>query len=188
MQTVMRSTPEAKSYRAADLFLPPGLLSASRIVLAVCFPFVVNLPFAAFAVLAAAAASDVLDGWVARRYQLATATGAAFDAITDKLFVLTVAITLVASGRLPVQAVLLLSTRELGEAPLVGWLVLSPRARARRADHPAANVPGKVATTLQFVAVALALLRAPGVELMTVATAMAGAFAAFSYWRRELAH
>jgi CDP-diacylglycerol--glycerol-3-phosphate 3-phosphatidyltransferase/cardiolipin synthase len=183
----MRSTPEAKAYRFADLFLPPGLLSASRIALALCFPFVVNRPVAALAVLTAAAVSDVLDGWVARRYRLATATGAAFDAITDKLFVLTVAITLVASGLLPVQAVLLLSTRELGEAPLVAWLIMSPRARARRADHPAANVPGKVATTLQFVAVALALLRSPGVELMTVVTAMAGAFAALSYWRRELA-
>jgi cardiolipin synthase len=174
------------SYRASDLFLPPGLVSASRIALAAVFPFVVNRPLAAFSVLVAAAVSDVLDGWIARRYQLVTATGAALDAISDKLFVLTVAITLVVSGRLPVQAVLLLSTRELGEAPLVAWLVVSPRARARRADHPAANVPGKLATALQFVAVALALLRAPGVGLMTVAAAVAGALAAASYWRREL--
>lgn len=176
------------SYRAADLFLPPGLLSASRIPLAAAFPFVVNKPLAAFSVLVAAAVSDILDGWIARRYELATATGAVLDAISDKLFVLTVAITLVASGRLPVQAVVLLSTRELGEAPLVAWLVVSPRARARRADHPAANVPGKIATTFQFVAVAFALLRTPGVGLMTLATAVAGVFAAFSYWRRALAN
>jgi CDP-diacylglycerol--glycerol-3-phosphate 3-phosphatidyltransferase/cardiolipin synthase len=174
------------SYRVSDLFLPPGLLSASRIVLAAAFPCVVHRPLAAFSVLVAAAVSDILDGWIARRYQLATATGAALDAISDKLFVLTVAITLVASGRLPVQAVLLLSIRELGEAPLVAWLVVSPRARARRAGHPAANVPGKIATTLQFVTVAFALLRTPGVALMTVATAIAGALAALSYWRRAL--
>jgi cardiolipin synthase len=98
-------------YRASDLLLPPAWLSLSRVLLAACFPLVVDVPLVALAVLILAGVSDVLDGWVARRYGLVTATGAALDPITDKLFVLTVAVTLVSSGHLSLGEVLLLSTR-----------------------------------------------------------------------------
>jgi CDP-diacylglycerol--glycerol-3-phosphate 3-phosphatidyltransferase/cardiolipin synthase len=174
-------------YRARDLLLPPALISFSRLVLAACFPASVDRPWAALAVLAAAAISDVLDGWVARRYGLATATGAVLDPITDKLFVLTVALTLVVRGHLETGTVLLLSVREIGELPLVAWFALSPSARAARVDHPKANVPGKLATAMQFVTVGWILLRVPGADLWIGATAVAGLLAAVSYWRRALA-
>jgi CDP-diacylglycerol--glycerol-3-phosphate 3-phosphatidyltransferase/cardiolipin synthase len=147
---------------------------------------VASEPALAFAVLAFAGMSDVLDGWMARRYGLATATGAVLDPITDKLFVLTVALTLVFGGYLSVTDVLLLSVRELGELPLVAFFALSHRARKNRADHPKANVPGKLATTLQFIAVGWVLLRWPHSDRWIMATAIFGFFAALSYWRREL--
>ena len=65
--------------------------------------------------------SDVLDGWYARHFRQVTPTGCVVDPITDKLFVLTIAITLVTTAKLSVGAVVLLSTRELGELPLVLW-------------------------------------------------------------------
>jgi cardiolipin synthase (CMP-forming) len=173
-------------YRLKDLLIAPAWLSLSRVVLAACFPFVLDIPLAAFGVLALAGLSDVLDGWVARRYRLSTATGAVLDPVTDKLFVLTVAVTLVVSGHLSPGAVLLLSTRELGELPLVVWLALSPRARAARTEQERANVPGKVATVLQFVSVGWALLHQPRLELWIGATAIAGVVAATSYWVRAL--
>jgi cardiolipin synthase (CMP-forming) len=173
-------------YRLRDLLLPPGLLSLARIPLAVCFPLLIDRPPAAVGVLLLAGFTDVLDGWIARRYRLVTATGTALDPITDKLFVLTVAITLVVSGRLPVGAVVLLSTREIGELPLLAWFALSPRARASRGPQPSANVPGKIATFLQFGAVAWALARAPGLVVPLAITAVGGAFAALSYWHRAL--
>src|SRR5262245_39778093 len=55
-------------YRARDLLLPPSLLSFARVPLAAAFPFVHDRPWAAFGVLLASAASDLLDGWWARRY------------------------------------------------------------------------------------------------------------------------
>jgi cardiolipin synthase len=181
-----RTESDAWHFRARDLVLSPGLVSLSRLVFAAVFPFVVGSPLAALALLLVSGLSDVLDGWIARRYGLATATGAALDAVTDKIFIITVAVTLVATGRLSVPAVLLLSTRELGEAPLVVWLVVSYRARARQAEHPKANVPGKLATTLQFVSVALAIARHSALGWFTAATAVAGAFAAVTYWKRGL--
>jgi CDP-diacylglycerol---glycerol-3-phosphate 3-phosphatidyltransferase len=173
-------------YRARHLLLPPSLISLLRVPLAACFPFVVGRPALAFAVLATAGITDVIDGWVARRYGLATATGAAVDPITDKLFVLTVAVTLVLDGLLSPMAVLLLSVREIGELPLVAWFAVTPSARRARADPPQAHVPGKLAKVFQFLTVGWILLRRPHVEFWLAATAVAGMLAAVSYWRRAV--
>jgi len=173
-------------YAARELVILPALLSLLRIPLAVCFPWVVHKPVLAFCVLALAGFSDVLDGWVARRYGLVTATGAALDPVTDKIFVLTVAITLILTGQLSPGAVLLLSVREIGELPLVLWFALSASARAARAKHPCANIPGKLATCLQFAAVGWVLLNRPGVEVWLALAALGGAVAAISYWKRAL--
>lgn len=183
----LRGDPDAlMRYRVRDLWSPPGLVSLARIPLAAAFPFVAEQPLSAVLVLFAAGASDVLDGWLARRYGWVSATGCALDPVSDKLFVLTVVITLVVTGVLSPWAVLLLSTRELGELPLVVRLVANASLRRRRGEHPAANLPGKLATVLQFVTVAWALARFDGLALWLGVTALAGALAAVSYWRREL--
>jgi len=164
----------------------PGLLSLARVPLAVAFPFVVDRPALALGVLLAAGLSDVLDGWTARRYGQVTPTGAALDPITDKVFVLTVAVTLVVRAYLSPGDVVLLSTRELGELPLVVWLATSPRARQLRAESTSANAPGKLATALQFAAATAALFRWPHVGAMVAVTAGAGAVAALVYWIRAV--
>jgi cardiolipin synthase (CMP-forming) len=173
-------------YDAHDLLRLPGLLSLSRLPLAVAFPFVIDRPLVAFAVLVGAGLSDVLDGWYARRFAQVTATGSVLDPITDKLFVTTVAVTLVVSGHLSIPSVFLLSTREIGELPLVVWMALSPSARRWRVEQPIANVVGKMATALQFVSVSAALFDASHLSLWVNATALAGATAAFTYWKRAL--
>ena len=170
-----------------DLLRIPGLLSLSRVPLAVGFPFVVNRPPVAFALLVVAGLTDVLDGWYARRFRQVTVTGSVLDPITDKLFVLTVAITLVATGHLSLFTVLLLSTREIGELPLVAWLASSRHARRARVENTGANVAGKVATALQFLSVSAALFRASHQSVLVGTTAIAGVLAAFTYWRRALA-
>jgi len=173
-------------YRARDLFLVPGLLSLARIPLALCFPLALRLPLAAFAILVAAGTTDILDGWYARRFDQVTPTGSALDGVTDKIFVATVGLSLVLTGQLSILAIVLLSTREIGELPLVLWLALSPRARRARAAAPSANVAGKIATVLQFASVTSALFHAPHTLVWVVATAVVGAVAALVYWRRAL--
>jgi CDP-diacylglycerol---glycerol-3-phosphate 3-phosphatidyltransferase len=172
-------------YRARDLVRVPGLLSLARIPLGVAFALAPSVP-AAFAILIVAGVTDVLDGWVARRYAQVTATGAVLDPITDKLFVAIVAGTLVAHARLSISAVALLATREVLELPLVVWLALSHHARRARTEQAAANAPGKVATALQFACVSAALFGAPSARLWACAAAATGALAALLYWRRAL--
>jgi cardiolipin synthase len=177
---------ETGRYRFRDVFLAPGLLSLARVPLAIAFPFVVEETLWALVVLALAGVSDVLDGYCARRFGQVTPTGAALDPVTDKLFVLTVAVTLVVNGHFSLLAVLLLSTREILELPLVVWFALSPRARSARAEKPSANVFGKLATLLQFAAVFSALLSWSITDFWIGATAVVGVFAAVSYWLRAL--
>jgi cardiolipin synthase len=173
-------------YRARDVVRVPGLLSLSRLPLAAAFPFALDRPFVALALLCAAGFSDIADGWYARKFDQVTPTGVALDPMTDKLFVLTVAITLVRGGRLSAVDVLLVSTREIAELPLVLWIAASTRARSRRAAHPSANAPGKLATVFQFATATAALFRFVELQWMIAATALAGAFAATTYWSREL--
>jgi cardiolipin synthase len=173
-------------YRARDLATVPGLLSLSRVLLAACFPFAVTEPALALSILVAAGVSDVLDGWYARCFHQVTATGSALDPVTDKIFVASVAVTLVLRGRLSPVDVALLGTREIGELPLVFWIATSRAARRVRAMHPSANVPGKLATVFQFAAVTTAILHLPLRHALVGLTAIAGAFAAATYWMRAL--
>jgi CDP-diacylglycerol--glycerol-3-phosphate 3-phosphatidyltransferase/cardiolipin synthase len=172
-------------YRVRDLLRVPGLLSLSRVPLAAAFPLVAQRPAIALAVLVAAGLSDVLDGWYARRFGQVTATGAAIDPTTDKVFVLTVVITLVVLGRLSWVEVLLLSTRELGELPLVLWIASSRRARTQRAAHPSANALGKLGTVSQFAAATAALFRLQReTHGLVIAASFLGVVAAANYWLR----
>jgi CDP-diacylglycerol--glycerol-3-phosphate 3-phosphatidyltransferase/cardiolipin synthase len=158
----------------------------ARLPLAAAFVLFVDDPVVAVVILFAAGLTDVLDGWYARRFDQVTATGIVVDPITDKLFVLTVVITLVVTAKLSWWAVLLLSTREIGELPLLLWFMSSRRARRSRAERRGANVPGKLATLLQFGTVAATLLAPSYVAVLIGVTAVAGAAAAAVYWVRTL--
>jgi cardiolipin synthase (CMP-forming) len=171
-------------YRAKDLFLVPGLLSLARVPLSAVFVLTLGWPLAAFGVLVLAGVTDVLDGGYARTRNQTTATGAVVDAITDKVFVACVVVALVVTHHMSVMESLLLGTREVGELPLVLRLAFSPEARRARTERKA-NVPGKLATLLQFLAVTAVLFRVPRYDALLWLAAGAGAVAALTYWLRE---
>jgi cardiolipin synthase len=173
------------AWSARDLLRVPSLLSLSRLLLAGAFPFFAGRVPWALGVLIAAGASDMVDGWYARRFRQESATGAAVDAVADKVFVLTVVVTLLASGGLSWLDLLFLLMRDLGEVALAFrmWMfdARTPEPLGR------ANVPGKIATLLQYAAVIAILLGAGRHVLWTGAAALAGVVAAISYWRRTRA-
>lgn len=173
---------EGSKFKLRDLLSLPGLLSLSRVVFAIAFPFVLDAPWLALATIAAAAMSDGLDGYFARRSGRTTPTGAALDPLTDKIFATTVMVSLLVQGRLTITWALLLSARELLELPLLLWLLSMPRARAARAAHLKANWLGKLATGLQFGALVSLLLQLEHVTAWMIATAVTGALAAILYW------
>ena len=171
----------AKDWSTRDLVRVPGLISLSRVGLAAVFPLTTGHPGWSLAVLGAAGASDLLDGWYARRFHEESATGAALDGLTDKVFVLTVAGTLLASGALAGIELALLGAREIGELALAVRLSVGgtrPRAPGR------ANAAGKIATTLQYAAIVAVLLESAGRATLIGAAALAGVVASASYWNR----
>ena len=181
---VRRKIP-ARSYRARDLLLVPNLLSAARIPLAVAFPFVVHRPVWAIAVLATAALTDMMDGYAARKLKQATPVGALVDGVADKLFAISVVLSLVFGHVISPVFALLLATREIGELPLALRILGSRDTRLAELDR-GANKFGKLATVLEFGTVLAVLFAMPHVTWLLGATAVVGALAAITYWVREI--
>jgi cardiolipin synthase (CMP-forming) len=173
-------------YRLADFALLPNILSALRLPLAAVFPFVIENSRIALGVLVMAALTDLLDGWLARRSGHVTALGAVIDPIADKVFATTVVVTLLIHQDLPLWALPALLAREILEAPLVLWILLSRSFRGQRKATARANLPGKLATAVQFVAVFSAIAIPYLLDVALVAAAIAGSLAGASYWVREL--
>jgi CDP-diacylglycerol--glycerol-3-phosphate 3-phosphatidyltransferase/cardiolipin synthase len=174
------------SFSARELALPPNLLSLARLPLAALFPLVAERPAAALAVLFAAGVTDVLDGWLARRSGRVTTTGAIIDPIADKAFALAVVGTLLAQGKLPLWGIPALLAREILEVPLALWIAFARRFRGARLSGASANLPGKLATTVQFAAVLSAIALPAALPVALAAAAASGAAAGVTYWVRQL--
>lgn len=170
----------------ADITLAPNIVSLIRLPLAVLFPLLIHRPIAAFVVLAAAGLTDVIDGWLARKNGQVTALGAIIDPVADKAFALTVVITLLVRSMLPLWAVPALLAREIFELPLVLWIIAARAPARSRSAQASANVPGKLATVIQFGAVMSALIAPDMLESVLVLAAVAGVLAGISYWARAL--
>jgi phosphatidylglycerophosphate synthase len=157
----------------------------ARVPLAVAFALVAHDTRWALVVLALAGLSDLLDGWLARKLDQCTATGALVDGATDKLFVLAVAGSLWRAGNLSLEDVLLLGVRDVGELIVTLWIASSHDDHALH-EEQRANALGKLTTALQFSAVILAILRVEHFALC-LGAAVVGALAAISYARRAKA-
>jgi len=151
----------------------PNLLSALRLALA---------PFAAWAVLndhdsaalaafAVAGLSDLLDGWIARRFGFTSRFGACLDPIADKLLMLFCFIALLRVGAVPLWLVVLVLGRDLLVAVGVGlaWALSLPLRMAPLGVGKAAT-----AVELLYIGAALLLLAldrdAPSLMLAAAAT------------------
>jgi len=117
----------------------------------------------AFGIFLFAAATDSVDGWVARRWHGVTTWGQLADPIADKLLIIGSLASLAIIGELPVWAVVVIVAREAAVTVLRIVLV-------KRLDLVIpASVWGKAKTVSQVVAVAAFLL--PGMPA-TVAMAL----------------
>jgi len=69
--------------------------------------------FWAAALFAAAAVTDFIDGWLARKWGVVTVLGKFLDPLADKLIVMAALVMLIPHGRVPAWAVFLLLAREV---------------------------------------------------------------------------
>lgn len=107
--------------------------------------------YVAAVVFVVGAATDRLDGYLARRFASATRTGAWLDPLADKLFVLAPVVALTAEDRFPLWATIVFAVREAAISILRAWL-------GRHARSMPATSLGQWKTALQMLAILLYLL------------------------------
>ena len=139
----------------------PNLLTLFRIALVPVFLALFFTPVSwaregCAAVFALAAATDWLDGYLARRMGLVSPIGAFLDPVADKLMVAAALVLLVQADPTPWMAVpaVVIIGREITVSALREWMAdLGARARV------AVSAVGKFKTAAQMVAVILLLYR-----------------------------
>jgi CDP-diacylglycerol--glycerol-3-phosphate 3-phosphatidyltransferase len=143
----------------------PNALSAARALLVIPVTLLIAMGDAPFAlvIFVVAAATDALDGPLARR-RGTTAFGAALDPLADKILVVGTLAALAVRGIAPVWAVVLILAREL----------VAIYVRARTPQALAASAEGKAKTVLQVAAIGLLLATAawPAAGLATAANGL----------------
>lgn len=151
----------------------PNKLTIFRVILIV--PFVVLLlggqagwfgentmtaDIIALVIFIIASLTDLIDGKIARKYNLVTNFGKFMDPLADKLLVCAALIALVEMGRIPSWAVIIIISREF---IISGFRLIA-------SDNNvviAASYWGKFKTTFQMVMVCLMIANIPQLQLLT---------------------
>jgi len=130
----------------------PNALTVGRLVLVppTVGCILLGLDGLALVLLLAAALTDALDGWLARRLHLESPLGAALDPLADKALMSGAFVALGVSGALPVWLVALVVGRDLA--------ILAGAAAVRVGGRPLVPAPIRVSRLNTLVQVALAAL------------------------------
>lgn len=104
----------------------------------------------------AVAATDWLDGWLARRLNQTSSFGAFLDPVADKLMVAAALIVLVDLDRASVDVALIIIGREIAISALREWM-----AKLGRSGKVAVSFIGKLKTTAQMIAILMLLYHDP---------------------------
>jgi len=111
-----------------------------------------NQNLVATVIFTAAAITDWLDGWLARRLNQTSAFGAFLDPVADKLMVAAALIILVQLGRVDAIIALIIIGREITISALREWMAQIGQARS-----VAVSLIGKIKTVSQMIAIPLLL-------------------------------
>ena len=144
----------------------PNKLTIFRVILIPFFIIALLVPgipagnWIALAIFIVASLTDLLDGKIARKYNLVTNFGKFMDPLADKLLVCSALICLVELSRIPSWMVVIIIAREFTISVF----------RLIAADNGvviAASYWGKFKTTFQMIAVCLMIANIPVLSLLT---------------------
>lgn len=146
----------------------PNKLTVLRVIL---IPFFVvsllafggsvrTLRYLAAAIFIVASLTDMLDGKIARKYNLVTNFGKFMDPLADKLLVCSALICLIELGQIPSWMVIIIVSREF---IISGFRLVA----AEQGIVIAASYWGKFKTTFQMIAVILMIVNLPVLHMLT---------------------
>lgn len=157
----------------------PNTLSTIRLFLALLFPFVPEQLW--IWLIIGSGCSDALDGWVARRWQVQSRSGAILDAVADKLFVLIALLTVAGAGRFSFWWVPPLLSRDLLVAFTAAYAAsIKSWESFHRMD---VRWSGKLATAGQFLLLLTAVLFPAGLQPVLSLVILLSVAAAVDYGR-----
>ena len=130
----------------------PNILTVFRLCLIpvyiVAFALSGESKSSAAVVFIVASITDVLDGYIARKYNMSTKTGQLLDPLADKLMQLTVVISLMIADILPVWFVIILAIKEC--LMIAGGALLYSQKK-----YVKSNIFGKLNTIILFCAMVM---------------------------------
>jgi CDP-diacylglycerol---glycerol-3-phosphate 3-phosphatidyltransferase len=153
------ASPASEKFEASALMTPANAITAVRLLATVpVLLLIVNVgvSWVTAAVWAAAASTDFLDGWVARR-QGATTSGAFLDPLADKVLVIGALASMAAVGLISWWPVVLIAGREV-------TISVYRSAVARHGVSVPARPLAKLKTASQDVAIGLILIPPTGLH------------------------
>ncbi len=119
-----------------------------------------TLRYVSAAIFIVASLTDMLDGKIARKYNLVTNFGKFMDPLADKLLVCSALICLIELGQLPSWMVIMIISREF---IISGFRLVA----SDNGVVIAASYWGKFKTTFQMIAVVLLILQIPPLHIVT---------------------
>lgn len=144
----------------------PNKLTILRMIMIIPFVVFMLVPIGgagkwiALALFAIASLTDLLDGKIARKYNLVTTFGKFMDPLADKLLVCSALICLVEMGKIPAWIVIIIVSRE--------FIISGFRQVASdKGVVIAASYWAKVKTTFQMVMIVLMIADIPVLSLVT---------------------
>jgi CDP-diacylglycerol---glycerol-3-phosphate 3-phosphatidyltransferase len=163
----------------------PNWISFSRLVMAGAFVGS-DATEARIALISLAAATDFLDGYVARRADATSRWGALLDPIADRVFMLTVVSAFLFEGRIGTVGYFVLLSRDLMTA--IGFLVARIIPWLRPVEFRA-RPAGKFVTVLQFLTFIAIMVRPAWVMALLGGVLATSCWAVFDYtftlWRER---
>jgi CDP-diacylglycerol---glycerol-3-phosphate 3-phosphatidyltransferase len=151
--------PRRRTTLAEDAFNVPNLLTMGRVAAIPFFVWLLDSPtpvrgFWACMVFTAAAITDLLDGYLARKLGVVSLLGKYLDPLADKLIVMAALVWMVQMGRVPAWVVVVLLARELSVTGLRS--VAASEGVVISAGHE-----GKTKTALQMIGIVALVLGYP---------------------------
>ena len=97
------STPVFKPDKHENIYTIPNILTFSRILSTPIIAYLIlhDKPYLATALLLYAGLTDLIDGWIARKYNLKSVVGTVIDPMADKFLMITLTGALAYTGAMP---------------------------------------------------------------------------------------
>lgn len=128
---ILNKTSSPLGNKRENIYTIPNILTASRIVLSPFIGYCILHDYYSWALglFAYAGITDLLDGWIARKWKLQTVVGTIIDPMADKMLMTVLVVALTMKAALPLWLAVIILGRDVGlaiSALYFRWISLPP--------------------------------------------------------------